>query len=219
LTFTNSFAKIALTFAKNRESFFVPALDCPDQNRGAMLKAILRASAMVTISLAALLASPTISNRSEELEAYDTQASVFVGQKNQPTQIVAQIKAKNDDRAERLAKFLESQGSPMTADAASLVEIADKYDLDWKILPAIAGVESTFGAAIPSGSYNPYGWNNGNFRFKDWETASDYVAKEIKTRWGTNGEITPWKMGPGYAASPTWASRVSSYMRLIAAYR
>jgi hypothetical protein len=184
-----------------------------------MLKAILRASAMVIISLSALLASPTISNQFEELEAYDTQASIFDGQKSQPSTIVAQIKAQKDNRAARLAKFLESRGSPIAGDAASLVQTADKYNLDWKLLPAIAGVESTFGTAIPASSYNPYGWNNGHFYFKGWAAASDYVAKEIQTRWGSSGEITPWKIGPGYAASPTWASRVSSYMRVIASYQ
>ena len=183
-----------------------------------MLKAIFRVSAMVIISLSALLASPTIPNRSEDLEAYE-QASNFVGQKDYPITIVGGVKAEEDNRAAVLAKFFESKGSPMAADAAAMVEIADKHDLDWKLLPAIAGVESTFGTAVPASSYNPYGWNNGHFYFKNWAAASDYVAKEIQTRWGASGEITPWKIGPGYAASPTWASRVTSYMRVIASYQ
>ena len=173
---------------------------------------------MAIVATTAFLASPTIPHQSEKLEAYE-QASNFVGQKNQSNAVVAQIKAKNDDRAERLARFLESRNSPMSADATSLIEIADRYDIDWKFLPAIAGVESTFATATPGSSYNPYGWNNGNFRFKNWVVASDYVAKEIRSRWGTNGEITPWQVGPGYAASPTWASRVNFYMKTIAQYR
>ena len=182
-----------------------------------MLKAIFRVSAMATIAVTAFLASPTIPNRSETSEAYE-QASNFVTKKTYPITIAAQIKVEKDDRAERLAKFLAAKGSPLAADATALVQIADKYNLDWKLLPAISGVESTFGLAVPAGSYNPYGWNNGKFRFKNLSAASDDDANEIKTRWGTSSEITPWKIGPGYAASPTWASRVTFYMKMIAQY-
>jgi hypothetical protein len=184
-----------------------------------MLKTTLRASAMVIIVTFGLLTSPTFIKQPISSEAYFVnQAVSFDIPKSDPNIITTEIKAKKDDRAERLAKFLRSQNSPMARDAKSLVKTADKYDLDWKLLPAIAGVESTYGIFIPTGSYNPYGWNNGSFYFENWAVSSDYVAKQIKVRWGYMGTATPWKIGPSYAANPNWASRVSFNMFFIENY-
>ena len=103
----------------------------------------------------------------------------------------------------------------MTEDAEKLVAIADKYNLNWKLLPAIAGVESQYGQVIPLGSYNPYGWNNGATYFKDWSQATEVVASGIRTRYLPSGEVTPYKIGPTYAANPAWANHVANYMRQI----
>jgi hypothetical protein len=183
-----------------------------------MLKAIFRVSAMVLIAVSALLTSPTIVNQKDTLEAYELKASNSVGQTKNSTSIVVTIKASRDTRAERLTRFLQAQGSPLAPYATDLVRIADTHNLDWRLLPAIAGVESTFGQAVPGSSYNPYGWNNGHAYFKDWVAASDFVAKEITVRWGAGEVATPGNIGPSYAASPTWASRVNFYMRAIGQY-
>ena len=185
-----------------------------------MLKTFIRASVMVMIVSFGLLTSPTIIKQPISSKAYFVnQAARFDIPKSDPNIITTEIRAKKDDRAERLAKFLRSQNSPMADDARSLVKTADKYDLDWKLLPAIAGVESTYGIFVPTGSYNPFGWNNGSFYFENWAVSSDYVAKQIKVRWGYMGTATPWKIGPSYAANPNWASRVSFNMSFIDNYR
>ncbi len=181
-----------------------------------MLKTTLRAAAMVILVSFGLLASPTLIRQPFSSEAYFVnQAVSFDIPKNDPNIITTEIKAKKDDRAERLAKFLRSQNSPMAGDAKALVKTADKYNLDWRLLAAIAGVESTYGIFVPTGSYNPYGWNNGSFYFENWAVSSDYVGRQIRTRWGNTGAITPWKIGPSYAANPNWASRVSFNMSVI----
>jgi hypothetical protein len=179
-----------------------------------MLKKLLsRVAALILIVITAILISPTIqSTRAfEELEVKPNSTETS----NQPTIIIATIKAKRDDRAQRLQRFLRYQGSPMSADAAALVKIADKYKLDWKLLPAIAGVESTYGLYVPNGSYNPYGWYNGKASFGSWKNASEVVGREIRNRWDSTD---PWKIGPSYAASPTWATKVTRYMNLINQY-
>ena len=186
-----------------------------------MLKIFSRAAAMVIMVTAAILTSPTIIQKPQNLAAYQERAIITSGEKLtvSPNQIVVSVVGKRDDRANRLSKFLASRGSPLQSDAANLVVIADRYDLDWRLLPAITGVESTYGLAVPAGSYNPYGWNNGGAYFKNWASASDYVASQIKGRWGNLGKITPWKIGPAYAANPNWAARVNSYMTLIGNYQ
>jgi len=184
-----------------------------------MLKAFYRVAVLVLMVLITLLTSPTISNTYTELKASNEQALNFVGEKSSPTLMVSVIKTEKDNRAEKLENYLISKGSPMAADAQSLVKIADKYGLDWKFLPAIAGVESTYGQAVPGNSYNPYGWNNGKANFATWAVASDYVAGQIVTRWGAGDQISAWKIGPSYAACPTWAVRVTSNMKQIADYK
>lgn len=179
-----------------------------------MLNIIIRVAVLVIMSISALLISPTIVKQPENIEAYEQKASVSTPKKV-ATKLVTTIKAKKDRRVAKLRKFFKSQGSPLSSYADDFVKISDKYELDWRLLPAIAGVESTFGLFVPGGSYNPYGWNNGNFYFKNWVDSTNYVATQIKNRWGYAGPITPWKIGPQYAASPTWASKVSNYMLVI----
>ncbi|MEX0621630.1 MAG: hypothetical protein WD187_01360 [Candidatus Woykebacteria bacterium] len=180
-----------------------------------MLKAIPRATAMVIVSSIILLTSPTIFKHPTTLEAYEPVASNFGSQKEGIYSIKAKIEAKKDNRVQRLERFLKSQQLPMTGESKNLVAIADKYNLDWRLLPAIAGVESTFGQFVPAGSYNAYGWHNGKFYFRSWEDASTSVAKGINEKWGYMGKITHWKIGPFYAENPRWASRVERYMKLI----
>ena len=177
-----------------------------------MLKHITRVSVLTIAVIAVLFVNPTTSNYSQtnsqseaELPKLETNNSTFK----------AKVTAKKDDRAKILKEFLKSRNSPMTNDAGKLVKIADKYNLDWKLLPAIAGVESSYGQMIPQGSYNPYGWNNGGAYFKDWSQASEGVASGIRTRYLPTGEVTPHKIGPTYAANPSWANHVVTYMRQI----
>ncbi len=170
---------------------------------------------MALIVISTLAANPTISKGSSDPISASQSGEISPNQK--PTQSIfkAKVLAKKDDRAQILAKFLKGRGSPMASDAEKLVRIADKYGLDWKLLPAIAGVESQYGRMIPAGSYNPYGWNNGSAYFSDWASASEHVAAGIRTRYAPGGAVTPWRIGPSYAENPLWAYQVSKYMYQI----
>src|SRR3990167_1538262 len=87
-----------------------------------------------------------------------------------------------DDRADRLEEYLNSHNSPLAPYADVFVAKADKYELDWRLVAAISGVESTFGKRLPTNSYNAYGWNGGNFYFKDWEDGIDTVSKTLRVK-------------------------------------
>lgn len=121
-----------------------------------------------------------------------------------------------DKRVIKLEKFLETYDSPLAEYADKLVESADKYGLDWKLVPAITGVESTFGKQIPAGSYNAYGWANGAFYFQSWEQSIELVSKTLKEKYLERGLDTPYKMAPVYAPpSKTWAWKVIFFMNKI----
>ena len=63
-----------------------------------------------------------------------------------------------DSRVKILEEFLGQYNSPLVPFATDFVEIADKYNLDWKLVIAISGVESTFGREVPYQSFNGWGW-------------------------------------------------------------
>src|SRR5688572_7783897 len=56
---------------------------------------------------------------------------------------IPEISAKQfDPRAKILADYLEKRNSPMKNQAQDFIDAADHYGIDWKLVPAIAGVES-----------------------------------------------------------------------------
>ena len=46
-----------------------------------------------------------------------------------------------DIRPRQLEDFLNSYDSPMATYSGYLVKMADKYNIDWRLVPAITGVE------------------------------------------------------------------------------
>jgi hypothetical protein len=121
-----------------------------------------------------------------------------------------------DARVMVLKRFLQSHNSPLAEYAEVFIATADKYHLDWRLVPAITGVESTFGKRIPYNSYNAYGWANGNYAFKSWEDSIEIVTKTLKEKYIDKGATSVAKIARIYAPpSSTWASKVRFFMRKI----
>jgi len=121
-----------------------------------------------------------------------------------------------NQKIEQLRAFLEAYRSPLTPYARTFVQVAEKYQIDWKLVPAITGVESTFGRQIPYNSYNAYGWANGKYRFGSWEESIEKVTKTLRQKYYDRGLDNPYKIGPVYAPpSSTWAGKVSHFMNEI----
>lgn len=173
-----------------------------------MLKFYFRTAALVAILLIVMVVSPTISNSSATEAVESPQITLPEKPKNV---MVATVVAAKDNRADRLERYFAIKGSPFAGKGSNFITVADKYDLDWTLLPAIANLESQLGKQVPAFSYNPYGWNNGKYRFGSWENANEVVANGLRTRYAPTGTITPYRIGRMYAASPTWAVRVAKY--------
>ena len=128
-----------------------------------------------------------------------------------------------DNRAEVLKNFLMGYHSPLAPYASDFVKSADKYNLDWRLVASIAGLESTFGKHVPASSYNGWGWGiygNNVTRFNSWEDGIETISKGLRERYlGENPESNPYIIGPTYAASPSWAQRVTFFMNRMEAYR
>lgn len=127
-----------------------------------------------------------------------------------------QIEAKQlDKKAVILASYLRKYNSPMQESAQDFIDASNTYNLDWKLVPAIAGVESTFGKFIPGG-YNGWGWGVYGTQaifFNSWRDAIFTVSKGLRENYLDRGYNNPYSMNKIYAASPTWGSRVDYFMK------
>lgn len=121
-----------------------------------------------------------------------------------------------DFRVISLKRFLRSQDSPLSDSAEYFVKASDKYNLDWRMVPAITGVESTFGKRIPRGSYNAYGWANGAYYFNSWEDSIEIVSKTLREKYYDKGATSIYSIARRYAPpSKTWAWKVEYFMDKI----
>lgn len=102
-----------------------------------------------------------------------------------------------DTRPFIVERFLS--GTPLAAHAALIIQASDKYNLDYRLIPAIAMKEAQGGLTARPESYNAWGFENGRTNFDSWETAIESVAKTLKTRYVDRGLTTPEAMMPIYA--------------------
>lgn len=135
------------------------------------------------------------------------------------TPAVVEVK-RLDERAKILSGYLAKYNSPMQYHAQDFIDAANQYNLDWKMLPAIAGVESTFGRFIPGG-YNAYGWGvygTQAIYFASWREGMFAVAKGLRENYLNKGLQDPYSMNRIYAASPFWGRKVTYFMNDLEKY-
>lgn len=151
----------------------------------------------------------------------NAQAQIF----NAPNSQVIEIEARPiDRRAQILKDYLQKHNSPLVDSSQDFIDAADKYDLDWRLVVSISGVESTFGKRIPGGhdplytSYNGWGWGvygDNSLGFKSWRDAIFTISEGLKTNYVDKGYTEPIVMNRKYASSQTWGVRVVYFMNEI----
>jgi beta-N-acetylglucosaminidase len=144
-------------------------------------------------------------------------ADAFMKQTNPSATLVPTVvEKKKDVRVEKLRAYLEYNNSPMTEDAESFIAYADKYNLDWKLVVSIAGVESGYGKQIPAYSYNAWGWGvygDNVIRFDSWDAGIAEISRGLREDYmDKRGAKTTHDIGRTYAANPKWASKVEYFM-------
>ena len=121
-----------------------------------------------------------------------------------------------DYRVENLRNFLTRFNSPLANYAGNFVATADQNGLDYRLVPSISGVESTFGKQIPSNSYNAYGWANGEYGFKSWPDSINVVTSTLKNEYVDKGAASIVKIARRYAPpSSSWAGKVKYFVGKI----
>lgn len=136
-----------------------------------------------------------------------------------PREILSAVKGE-DARVVLVERFLKEKGSPMIGSGKLFIAAADKYDLDWRLLPAIAFQESTLGKHTIFGSYNAFGWGvvdntTIGMSFGSWEEAIFTVAKGLREDYLNKGFTTPETININYAGDKNWNKKVQSAMEEI----
>ncbi len=125
-----------------------------------------------------------------------------------------------DPRAKQVRGFLEYYKSPLVDYSDHFVLMADKYNIDWRLLVAISGVESTFGKQIINGSFNAYGWGGGKIYFDSWEDSIEKVSQALSEKYYSRGLDTPYKIAPVYCPpSKVWAGNVAYFMNKLQSFQ
>jgi hypothetical protein len=121
-----------------------------------------------------------------------------------------------DPRYLRLVSFLQEKDSLLVNYAADVIEAADANGIDWRILIAITGIESSYAKRMIPGSFNAYGWAGGYFFFDNWRSSIYYISSKLGMNYYRRGLTTPYLIGRVYAPpNPNWGRSVSQIMRQI----
>lgn len=114
-----------------------------------------------------------------------------------------------DQRDQKLYLYLQQYNSPLAPYAFHIVKEADRLGIDYKLVPAIAGVESTFGKRLPRDSYNAWGWaiysgKTSGAYFHSWEHAITVISEGLRYAYIDRGAVTVPQIGHIYASSSAW---------------
>lgn len=85
----------------------------------------------------------------------------------------------SDRRLTRLTHFFRKRKSGLESHASAFLETADRNGLDWRLLPAIATLESGAGKHAPHN--NLFGWKSGRARFASIPAAIETVGYHLAT--------------------------------------
>ena len=81
-------------------------------------------------------------------------------------------------RAEAIDIYFKERSMPLYGTGMTFVLVAEKYGLDWTLLPAIAIRESSGGKAACG--YNPFGWGSCKLHnFGSYEKAIEALGKNL----------------------------------------
>ena len=123
----------------------------------------------------------------------------------------------DDGRKEKIRQFFAMYHSPLEPYAGDVVDAADEYGLDYRLVPSIAMQESGLCKTIPPGSYNCWGfgiYGKQVMHFKDYKEGIYTVTKALATRYKDRGLITPEQIMTMYTPSSngSWAFGVRHFM-------
>jgi len=135
--------------------------------------------------------------------------------------LVTSVIESEDARDQIIAKFLERYNSPMQPYdfyGKKIVEIADRYQIDFRLLPAIAMQESNLCKTTnPGAPHNCLGFGihkSGTLDFDSYEDGFERAGRELKAYYIDKGLLTVEQIESKYTPSSngSWANSVNQWM-------
>ncbi len=94
------------------------------------------------------------------------------------TKEVVSIEDQRKEHADVINKFFKDRNMPLSGSGMTFVLVAEKYGLDWRLLPAIGVRESSGGKAACG--YNAFGWGSCKLHnFNSYEEAIESLGKNL----------------------------------------
>jgi len=126
----------------------------------------------------------------------------------------------SDARPLIVKNYLHRYSSPLEPFAQYLVDTADKYHLDYRLLPAIAQQESNLCKKMPEDSHNCWGFGIYGDKvtlFDSYTQAINTVANTLKKNYIDQGLDTPEEIMPKYtppsaALGGPWAKAITLFL-------
>lgn len=146
---------------------------------------------------------------------------------SQSTQIFAALPDSNpstsfelissDARGDILKKYLSEYNSPLAPYSYYIVNVADEYNIDFRLITAIARQESNLCKYIPENTYNCWGWgihSRGTLGFNSYEEGIKTVSEGLKKEYLSKGYNTPDEIMKKYTpmSNGSWANAVNQFL-------
>lgn len=154
--------------------------------------------------------------------ALDPLAFVYAQEKLQqrPEEVFFTIQRQRIDRTANLRAFFKSYNSSLEPYSEHFVLTADKYGLDYRLLPAISCVESTCGKFYIPSSNNPFGWGiygNTVTSFESIEAGIDTVGAGLAKNYVNKGYDTVEEIAPIYNPNTPlqWGGKINFFFKQI----
>lgn len=128
--------------------------------------------------------------------------------------------SQGDNRVAILKSFFRQHNSPLYEHSEFIVQMADKYNIDFRLVPAISMQESNACKVIPDNSYNCWGWGiYGNLvtRFGSYPEAIETVTKGLKQNYIDKGYVEVEDIMKKYnpSSNGSWAYGVNTFVKVL----
>ncbi len=127
-----------------------------------------------------------------------------------------------DARSANLKRFIRKYypQSPLYDLTDYIVEVSDKYGLDYRLLVAIAMQESNLCKRIPKDSYNCWGWGiygDKVTRFSSYKEGIETVARGLKINYIDKGYTTIFSIMRKYTppSKGSWGKAVLKFFMIL----
>src|SRR4030066_1222892 len=150
------------------------------------------------------------------LSSNTTGVQIFASLPSSYPEIAGEVLAA-DARGEIIKDYLNNYESPLEPYAYLIVNTADKYELDFRLITAIAQQESNLCKNYPEGTFNCWGWgihSQGTLGFSSFEEGIEIVSKGLKENYIKEGYATPEIIMTKYTplSNGSWAKGVTQFL-------